>query len=191
MKHDILREFPETIETERLILEFMHPRHADGVHEAIVDSWERLRKWMSWAASETPQSHEATVINVKEAHLQFLARKDLRITIFLKGTDVVIGGTGLHRFDWSVPRFEIGYWVRTGYEGQGYVTEAVQALTEFAFNEFGAKRVEIMCDAKNTRSAAVAERLGYELEGIHRCDERHHLTGELRDTMVWAKVRSD
>jgi hypothetical protein len=35
---------------------------------------------------------------------------DLLSVLYLKGTNTFVGGSGLHRMDWSVSRFEIGYW---------------------------------------------------------------------------------
>jgi RimJ/RimL family protein N-acetyltransferase len=78
----------------------------------------------------------------------------------------------VHRMDWSVPRFEIGYWVRTNLQGQGYITEAVNGITAFAFSVLNAQRIEIRCDARNTRSAAVAERAGFALEARLHHDTR-------------------
>ena len=108
----------------------------------------------------------------------------------LKGSKTIIGGTGLHRINWNVPRFEIGYWVRTSYARQGYITEAVSGLTDFAFDTLGAKRVEIRCDALNERSAAIPRRLGFTLEATLRHEDRDHVTNNLRDTMIFAKIRS-
>jgi RimJ/RimL family protein N-acetyltransferase len=89
-----------------------------------------------------------------------------------------------------VPRFEIGYWVRASLEGQGYITEAVNGITDFAFNVLGAMRVEIRCDARNTRSAAVAQRAGYVQEARMRCQRRDPF-GELTDTLVFARIADD
>ena len=86
--------------------------------------------------------------------------------------------------DWNVPRFEIGYWVRRRFEGQGYVTEAADAIARFAFGALGARRVEIRMDDRNERSWRVAERLGFRLEGVLRNESREG--GGLRDTRIYA-----
>ena len=101
-----------------------------------------------------------------------------------------MGSSGLHNIDWAVPRFEIGYWIRTSLSGQGYITEAVNAITDFAFDVLGAQRLEIRCDARNERSAAVARRAGYTLEVRMRCQARG-VDGSLRDTLVFVKLRED
>jgi len=186
---DILRDFPYNFDTQRLTIRAPLPGDGQSLNAALVDSWERLRQWMDWAAQPQPPAPEDSEANVRHAHLRFLERKDMRLHLFLKGTGSLIGSSGLHRIKWDVPAFEIGYWVRTGYEGQGYVAEAVEAITAFAFEQLKARRVEIRCDALNQRSAAVARRAGYELEGTLRCESRHHLTGDLRDTLIFSKIR--
>ena len=112
------------------------------------------------------------------------------LLLFRKADGLFVGGSGLHRIDWSVPRFEIGYWVRLSLQGQGYVTEAVNRITIFTFDVLGAQRIEIRCDARNTRSAAVAQRAGYTLEARMR-HERRDVYGELCDTLVFAKIAAD
>jgi RimJ/RimL family protein N-acetyltransferase len=87
------------------------------------------------------------------------------LLLFLKGTNTLVGSSGLHRMDWSEPKFEIGYWCRTRFTGNGYVTEPVRGITTFAFEHLGARHVAIRCDALNRKSARVAERAGYTLEG--------------------------
>jgi RimJ/RimL family protein N-acetyltransferase len=140
---------------------------------------------MPWAVDI--MSEEQYEIRVRNGRLKFLAREDLWMMLLLKDTDTIVGGSGLHRIDWSVPKLEIGYWVRTRFAGQGYITEAVNAITAFAFDVLKAKRVEIRCDVKNERSAAVARRAGYTLEGTFHNDARDHY-GNLRDTYVFART---
>lgn len=185
----ILRDFPYRFETERLTLRGPLPGDGDTVRAAVVESQAELKPWMPWAVNiPTAEEYEA---RVRKGQLDFLAREDLWLMLFLKESDTLIGGSGLHRIDWSVPKFEIGYWVRTGFGGQGYITEAVAGITDFAFNTLGARRVEIRCDANNVRSAAVPQRLGFTHEGTLRCQARHHLSGELGDTMIFAKVQQE
>jgi ribosomal-protein-serine acetyltransferase len=78
--------------------------------------------------------------------------------------------------------------VRTPMAGRGYVSEAVARLTRLLFDELDARRVEIRCDDRNDRSARVAERLGYQLEGILRHDSACP-NGAPRSTRVYAMIR--
>ena len=121
---------------------------------------------MPWAHTEVTFEAEETV--ARRAHVNFLARTDMMLLLWDKSTHTLVGGSGLHRFDWDVPRFEIGYWVRTSYAGQGYVTEAVKGISNFAFEKLFAERVEIRMDDRNERSWRVAERCKFKLEGTLR-----------------------
>lgn len=189
MKNPILLDFPYSFETERLTIRGPLPGDAPELRAAVLESQDALKPWMPWAV-EVPTEEEYEV-RVREGRLKFLAREDLWMMLLLKGTGTIIGGSGLHRIEWEVPKFEIGYWVRTRYAGQGFITEAVQAITEFAFGSLGARRVEIRCDVNNVRSAAVARRAGYVLEGTFHNDAREHVNGDLRDTYIFARTQPD
>ncbi len=183
----ILHEFPNQIETPRLIIRSPQPGDGALLHQAVCASQEELRQWMPWAVN-VPTAEEYEV-RVREGQLKFLAREDLWLMLVLKESRQIIGGSGLHRINWEVPKFEIGYWLHTAYTAQGLATEAVAAITEFAFTTLQAQRVEIRCDALNIRSAAIPRRLGFTHEATLRSDDRHHLTNDLRDTLIFAKIR--
>ena len=109
------------------------------------------------------------------------------LLLFLKGTGTLVGGSGLHRIDWAVPKFEIGYWSRTRFAGQGYITEAVRGITVFALDHLGASRIEIRCDSLNRGSARVAERCGFRLEGELRNAELG-ADAEPRNTLIYSTL---
>ena len=172
--------------SERLLLRA--PCAGDGValNEAVVESIDQLKPWMPWA--QTLPSVEQSELVCRQMAAHFMQRSDLPMFILEHGTGRLIGGTGLHRFDWSVPRFEIGYWVRRSAQGRGLVTEAVQTLVHFAFDALRARRVEVRMSSANQRSRAVAERCGFKLEGVLRQDSLG-ADGEPRDTAVYSRVR--
>ena len=184
----ILRNFPTTIETERLILRAPEPGDGSALNEAILDSLEALRPWLRFA--RTAPTVEESEEHIRQSRANFLRRTSFNCLIWLKEEPLVIGRTGLNNIDWDIPAFEIGYWLRSTHTGYGYMTEAVAALTDFAFDELDARRVAIYCNVKNERSAAVARRLGYTHEATILCDGRDHF-GELRDTLAFAKFRED
>jgi ribosomal-protein-serine acetyltransferase len=187
MDKPILFDFPYSFDSERLTIRGPLPGDGKEIHAAVLESLDELRLWMPWAAGKILNEEEYEV-RAREGQMKFMSREDLWMMLLLKETHTIIGGGGLHRIDWNVPRFEIGYWVRTSYARRGYITEAAAAITNFAFNILGAKRVEIRCDAANVRSAAIPQRLGFVHEGTLRHEDRDHITNDLRDTMIFAKV---
>nr|WP_246596165.1 GNAT family N-acetyltransferase [Bacillus alkalicola] len=183
----ILLDFPTEFYTERLIIRMPRPGDGKVVYEAMIASMKELKPWMPFAQKE--QTEEEVEQNIREAHAKFLTREDLRLLVFHKETGDYIASSGLHRIDWDVPKFEIGYWIDTRQSGKGYITEAAGRIAEFAFEELKARRVEICCDEKNIKSRAVAERLGFTLDVILEHDDVSVDGNELRNTCIYSKIR--
>ncbi|ARU60108.1 GNAT family N-acetyltransferase [Tumebacillus avium] len=177
---------PEKFETNRLLIRAPKDADAQPLFDAICESYEHLKPWMPWA-QQKPILAE-TQANIRKARQQFFDREDLRLHLFDKATGELVGCSGLHRLDWKLRKFEIGYWIRASRAGQGLMTEAVAGITEFAVKKLDANRIEIRTHPENVRSIKIAERLGFTLEGVLRKD-RFDMQGVLRDTMVFAKVR--
>jgi len=182
----ILFDFPEEFYTDRLFIRKPLPGDGRIVFEAMQASLSELKAWMPWANRN--QTVEEVEANIRDAHAKFLTREDLRFHIFNKETGNFIGSSGLHRINWDIPKFEIGYWIDTRYSGNGYITEAAEAITEFAFRELHARRVEIRCDEKNIKSRAVPEKMRFVLEGILKNEGIAADGKEIRNTCVYAKV---
>lgn len=185
----ILLNPPDQFETERLIIRSPRPGDGLAVFEGQVDTLSDLRAWpasLGWALAEP--SIDASEAYCREGHAAYQARTDFPLLMFVKEGNIYLGGSGLHRPDWSVPKFEIGYWCRKQFQGNGLVTEAVVAITQFAFSELGARRVTSLPDVENLPSRRVVERAGYVLEGIMR-NERVTPDGQLRSTCLYAITR--
>jgi RimJ/RimL family protein N-acetyltransferase len=119
---------------------------------------------------------------------KFLVRDEAGYLIFNRQTGRYMGNITSFSKNWSVPKFEIGYWLATSETGHGYMTEAVGAVTQMTFEQFGARRIEIHTDTKNHRSRRVAERAGYVLEGILKNYSRNS-AGELCDDCMYTSIR--
>ena len=184
----ILLDFPHEFETERLYIRCPQPGDGAEINAAIVESQEELKPWMPFA-NPLP-SVEETEEHVRRAHARFLLREDLPMQMYRRDHRQFVGNTGLHRINWDIGRFEIGYWVRTSEASRGFVTEAVEGIVGFAAEHLKAQRIEIRCDPRNTRSRRVAERAGFHLEGILLRDDPD-VDGQPSSTAIYAKLRLD
>ncbi len=182
----ITLDFPTQIETPNLLIRAPQPGDGAMLNRAVCESLEELRPWMPWAqTAPTPDESED---NIRQACAKWILRTDLRLLIFDKGGEMV-GSSGLHRIDWDVPKFEIGYWGRTSFGGRGLMTEAVRAIADFAFTALNAQRVEIRCAALNQKSVALAQRAGFCLEATHRNYTRRE--SKLYDLMIFARIKEE
>lgn len=176
---------PEQIESERLIIRVARPGDGAMFNAAVVESLERLSPWLGWVTPvPTVEQSEASC---RKAYARFLLNEDLMVFFFQKSDGALVGGSGLHGANWELRCFEVGYWGHAKFAGRGLITEGVAALSGYALNRLGASRVFLTTDDRNLASWKLAERAGFELEGVLRRDRRD-LAGELRDTRVYSRI---
>lgn len=183
----ILIDVPERLVGERIVVRRWYEADAPPLFSLIDESRDHLKQWLPW-----PDSHRTvddTRAFVRRCIADWTLRADLAMGIF--DTDGrLLGSVALRPHDWRIPSFEIGYWIGVAYEGKGYVSEAVRLISRLAFETLGAKRVFIRCDPRNHRSAAVASRCGFVLEGTLRSDCVAP-DDSIGDTQYWSMLLVD
>lgn len=86
-------------------------------------------------------------------------------------------------------QLELGYVVAPPARGRGVATRTLELLTDWAFSELDALRIELWISADNEASKHVAERAGYRYEGTLRS---YHFKQGIRDDFeVWSRLASD
>lgn len=65
-------------------------------------------------------------------------------------------------------RAELGYWIAVGNWNRGYATEAGRRVIAFGFETLGLHRIHARHLLRNPASGRVMEKLGMQLEGVHR-----------------------
>jgi RimJ/RimL family protein N-acetyltransferase len=102
----------------------------------------------------------------------------------LSAEGIVVGDVGLCWRSDAHRQGEIGYVFFPEHQGHGYATEAAAAMIELAFTDLAVHRVTARLDARNTASAAVAQRLGLRSEA--HLVENEFVKGEWVDELVFA-----
>jgi RimJ/RimL family protein N-acetyltransferase len=176
------------IQSARLVIRCWNPADAALLKSAVDDSIEHLLPWMPWAKNE-PQEIEQKFALLRQFRGKFDLGQDFVYGIFNREETRVLGGTGLHTRLGEKAR-EIGYWIHKDFTNQGLATETAAALTKVAFEVDHVDRVEIHCDSRNIRSAAVPRKLGFLHEAtLH--NRQLDTDGKPRDTMIWTLFAQD
>jgi ribosomal-protein-alanine N-acetyltransferase len=123
-----------------------------------------------------------------EAFLSAVCRAEPRTCFAVATGDEAIGSIGLVLGE-DVHRFtaELGYWLAEPFWNRGIMSQAVQLLTEYAFEEFRLIRIYAQPVAGNRASARVLEKAGFQREGLLRASV--YKEGKVLDQVVYAKVR--
>ena len=87
-------------------------------------------------------------------------------TVFLitDPDDTVLGACGVGAIDGQGP--ELGYWLGVPFWGQGYATEAVRAVIDYAFTEFDYEFLNAGARVTNPASRRVLEKCGFQWTGV-------------------------
>jgi ribosomal-protein-serine acetyltransferase len=139
---------------------------APHAFEAVRESLEALKPWMSWAhddyrIEETRDYINRTIQGWENEDNFALAIIDARDGTFL-------GGSGLNDLNPIYRLANLGYWVRSSRRGQGIAPRAARLAARFGFERLGLLRAEIVVAVGNLASLRAAEKSGATREGVLR-----------------------
>lgn len=147
-----------------LLLRTYEVGDAEELFEVINGDRRHLHPWLEWVDKTTKPEHSLQFIQ-QSLHQQNM-QEALALGIFYDGK--IIGGAGMHHWDLATKRAQIGYWISKEYEGKGIVTKCLIKFIDFLFDKIGLNKIEIHFLPANSRSAKVATRLGFKVEGVIR-----------------------
>lgn len=97
---------------------------------------------------------------------------------------------GMVEFRVDDHRWELGYVLARSYWGNGYMTEAIKVLVDWALKQDKIYRIWAVCDIENIASARVMEKVGMRREGILRRWSMHPtVSDQPRDSYCYAIVK--
>ena len=99
-----------------------------------------------------------------------------------------VGAVILKQFDANVPKCEVGYFMATPYQGQGFATLGVMWAVDRAFTQLGISKVYARIAPDNIASIRVVEKCGFQREGLLRKEYRAG-NGELMDVLYYGILK--
>jgi len=179
------REYIKKIKvSDHILLKEIELLDAEDIFKTIDNQRPYLGKWLPFVE-----------VSVHVENTEFFIKKMLEDThdnyVFVIHYDGVFAGLiGFKDSDKQNKRTELGYWLSEEYQKKNIITQCVQTLCEFAFDELELNRVQIRCAVGNLPSKKIPQKLGFVLEGIERDGEK--LTGGIfTDLEVYSKLKND
>ncbi|MGN6526928.1 MAG: GNAT family N-acetyltransferase [Burkholderiaceae bacterium] len=173
-----------TLSTARLSLRPTGMEDVPALFELFSDP--RVTRY----GSRPPWTDRRQAVEQVERDLAALAKGEaVRFAMLRRADDRLIGTCTLFHFDIECRRAEVGYMLAVAAWGQGYASEAVEAMLDWGFAARGLNRVEADIDPRNEASARLLERLGFTREGHLR--ERWIVGGEKSDSWLYGLLASE
>lgn len=177
------RRFARRVDDD-IELALLDQQHTDAVHALVLASLDHLHPWEEIARPGLTRAEVAEYVRAGEdAWAQGSA---IPAVVVHRGEVVGVVGARITR---EAGRAEVGYWLGAASVGRGIMTRAVRALVQTMFDDEGLHRVELRTAADNQPSRALAERLGFTLEGVLR--EAYPIGGVRHDLCVYGRLRTD
>lgn len=178
---------PITLTTERLILRALEERDIDAVHAACQDP-----EIPRWTPVPSPFHREHAEVFVRDTSTNGWRDDTMYNFGVFTREGALVSSMGLVRLAslYTAERqAELGYWTAKEQRGRGYTVEAARAVIGWAFDGLGVERLEWIAEKGNVPSRAVAERLGFTVEGTLRGKIVHQ--GTRRDAWLGSLLPSD
>lgn len=173
-----------TLSTERLTLRWLTADDAQALFDIFSDA-AVTRYWSSGPWTDMAQARSA----IDDIVAHYDAGSSLRLAIVLSATGEMIGSMNLYDFKHGNRRCDIGYALAAAHWGKGYLTEAMRATLDYAFDTLELNRIEADIDPRNDASARLLEKMLFQREGYMR--ERWIVQGEVCDTAFYGLLRRD
>jgi len=145
-----------------IVLRAWHRADVPALVAAITDP-ETARTLPHIPNPYTPADAEEWIASTR---VDQAAGKTLAVVIEVDGALAGAIDLRIDTFDGSTA--ETGYWVAAPVRGRGVASTAARVLTDFGFDDIGLRRVELNAALNNPASRRVAEKAGFELEGVRR-----------------------
>lgn len=168
--------------TVRLLI--LEENHLDR----IMQDWNNpeMRKYL---AGYMPNSRQYEARWIEQAQQQMKDRKSFYFAMEKTEDDEFLGTLGVHDIDWLSRSARVGIAIHNPSNwGQGYGTEAMKVLIDFAWKSLNLRRLELSVHAFNKRAIRVYEKLGFAVFGT--AHGRHFIDGEFVDTILMELIRN-
>jgi ribosomal-protein-alanine N-acetyltransferase len=146
---------------------------------------ENLRYWDSPPSPSLDRSR-----TILHWHLGFRASHYVLWAVEERATRRAVGMINYNSRDIPRRRANLGWLLLPEHQGKGYMTEAGGVLLRHLFDELGLHKVEALIHPDNKKSAALARRLGFRLEGGPIRD-RWLLEGRWHSVMIYGLIAGE
>lgn len=156
--------------SEHILLRTFDEKDVNPFYEIIKQERDYLRPWISWI--DRIQTRIDVLDFIEQGHQKI--RDQQALPMLIVAGDTILGGIGMHSWNHELRLAKIGYWLRASAQGKGLMMQAAYAFLKYLFKEVGLHKVELEYFPENTKSAALAKRLGFTVEAHLRDAMKYH-----------------
>lgn len=170
------------IVSDALELRAVEEHHVTLLHQLVLKNKTWLQQSLNWP--QFVESEDDTRKNVQGNMMLHQRGYAKMFLIFMK--DELVGVLSFNAIEPANKAGYIGYWLDKAHQGQGILSQALQAFMRYYVERGEIRRFVIKCRVANHNSNRVAQRNGFALEGCLR--EAEMLNGRFDDVNLYARL---
>jgi RimJ/RimL family protein N-acetyltransferase len=173
------------VETPHLRLRTVEPADAESIQKAAKAR--EISDTMISIPHPYPEGEAERYVKRQMEGRQ--AGHSMAFAIEHKEDEKFLGVLELRKIDAEHLLAEMSFWLIPEVWGQGYMSEVVQVVIKYAFEDLGLNRLYAYCMVRNPATGRVLEKNGFRQEGLLR--QRVRKWGEFEDVLLWAILREE
>lgn len=167
-------------------IELVHYNNVKELYNLIDRNREFLSETIDWI--DNTHSEEELITSYLVPGLErYIKSNGFQAAVYY-GQELV-GTIGLSHIDWTTKTTSLGFFLSAEHQGKGIITRCAKEIINYCFDYLFIERIEMQCDVDNSKSAAIANRLGFVREGIIRSSLVSK--GKRKDMYMYGLIKSD
>ncbi|GLB47543.1 ribosomal protein acetylating enzyme [Philodulcilactobacillus myokoensis] len=151
-------------------IEFPEMSHAHVLYEEIAKDRNELQRFLPWANFMKSEQDEMDFL--EQCRGDIAKGKGFPFVILCDGTPA--GMIDLHNINYNNSKAEVGYWLFSGFQGMGIVTQSLKMMIQNIQEELHFHKYVVLADVKNKASQNIPLRLGFKYEATLKDYLYHH-----------------
>lgn len=168
----------------------LRPWRDDDIPALIecLDRDEQITRWLDMIPQPYGEIEARMWVDQATAYWREGTAAPFAVTDAASGA--VFGGVG---FRWLGEHGvgEVGYWLRRDARGRGLTTRAIRLVSQWAFDTLGCQRLQLRADKDNVPSLRVAEKAGFQREGVLRAVHFNARVNRRVDYVMYSLLPAD
>jgi RimJ/RimL family protein N-acetyltransferase len=181
--------FAQLFETPRLALRVYGKIDAPALLTLINENREQLRRSFAPMARDIQRPADAMDF-VDECSRKWTKGEEFIYGIWHKPSKQLVGQIKVKGVVWEIPAAELPYFIDASSQRRGFAAEAIATVARAAIDRLNFKRLCLRIIASNVASLQLAEKLGFQREGVHRNEFRCGFD-ELHDVLHYSLTGGD
>lgn len=175
--------------TTRMVVRRFREGEGEVFYNLIEDNHYRISDVLPQTLETVPDKESAEGY-IRDKIAAWLRQEEYCFGVWENQKALLIGFLRLYNIDWAVPSSDITFFVDRNFEGKGIMTEVVQTVMRFAFDELEIEKIRLRTATDNYATQRLARKCAFRREGDLRSEIRRP-SGELVDVMLFGYTKAE